>query len=134
MILLNLIQRKNHSKKQQKVYNPLVPSGLIAHTEKGFFYIKGKKKFKFISERAMNSWSLPIVKTSESMILNYPVAGVLGFRDGTLIKDISDGKIYLVSDSKRRQIIDPDVLEWINTDIITVGQKELFVHAEGEKL
>jgi len=123
-------------KKNQTVknYSPVVPSGLIAHTEKGYFYIKSKKRFKFISDRARDSWSLPIVETTEAMILNYPSAGVLGFRDGTLIKDISDGKIYLISDSKRRHVVDPDVLEWLSSEIITVGQKELFVHPEGEKL
>jgi len=51
-----------------------------------------------------------------------------------LIHDISDGRIYLVSDSKRRHIVDPDVLEWLDSEIIKVGQKEIFVHPEGEKL
>lgn len=125
--------RKSPSKPQHN-HNPLVPSGLIANTEKGFFYIKGSKRFKFISERAMTSWSLPIIKTSESMMLKYSMAGVLGFRDGTLIKDISDGKLYLISDSKRRHVVDPDVLEWLGSEIVNVGQKEIFVHAEGEKL
>jgi hypothetical protein len=121
-------------KKPTKVYNPIVPSGLIAHTEKGYFYIKGKKRFKFISERAMITWCLPIIQTKELMLTNYIMSGVLGFRDGSLVKDISDGKIYLISDSKRRHIINPDVLEWINGEIITVGQKEIFVHAEGDKV
>ena len=129
---------KIFQKKQQilitKDYTPLVPSGLIAHTESGFFYIKGNKKFTFISERAMKSWDLPIIKTKDSVMSGYPRAGMLGFRDGTLVKDISDGKIYLISDSKRRHVIDPDVLEWLNTDIIQIGQKELFVHSEGDKL
>jgi len=120
--------------KPQVQYNPTVPSGLIAHTEKGYFYVKGKKRFKFVSDRAMNSWQLPAIKTVEAMMVNYPVSGVLGFRDGTLVKDISDGKIYLISDSKRRHIIDPDVLEWMGTEVISVGQKELFVHPEGDKL
>jgi hypothetical protein len=117
-----------------KAYNPVVPSGLIAHTSSGYFYIKGDKKFKFVSDRAMESWSLPIVETVDQMLSNLKPAGVLGFRDGSLIQDISDGKIYLVSDSKRRHITDADVLEWLNADIITAGQKEIFVHAEGEKL
>lgn len=117
-----------------KNYNLVVPSGLIANTEKGFFYIKGEKRFKFISDRAKDSWSLPIIKTSESILIKYPIVGVLGFRDGTLVKDISDGRIYLISDSKRRHVIDPDVLEWLNAEIIQIGQKELFVHSEGEKL
>jgi hypothetical protein len=51
-----------------------------------------------------------------------------------LVKDISDGKIYLISDNKRRHIVEPDILEWINVQIIQAGQKEIFVHEEGEKL
>ena len=65
---------------------------------------------------------------------DYKMSGILGFRDGTLVKDISDGKIYLISDAKRRHVIDPDVLQWIEVKIIKIGQKELFVHLEGEKL
>lgn len=131
MILLKKIIQKPQSK---KVYNPVVPSGLIANTEKGYFYIKGNKKFKFISERAMNSWGLPVIKTKDEMLSKFVVSGTLGFRDGTLIKDISDGRIYLVSDSKRRHVIDPDVLEWLNVEIIVAGQKEVFIHEEGESL
>ena len=68
------------------------------------------------------------------MLVNYLTSGILGFRDGSLIHDISDGRIYLISDSKRRHIVDPDVLEWLDSEIIKVGQKEIFVHPEGEKL
>jgi len=130
MNILRLSKKKHIAKK----YNYIVPSGLIAHTELGYYYIKGNLRYNFISERAMNSWKLPIVETKESIILNLKKAGILGFRDGTLVKDISDGKIYLISDSKRRHVIDPDVLECLNVEIIQIGQKELFVHAEGEKL
>ena len=76
-----------------KNYTPVVPSGLIAHTESGYFYIKGNKKFTFVSDRAMFSWDLPIVETKDSVMSGYPRAGMLGFRDGSLVKDISDGKI-----------------------------------------
>jgi hypothetical protein len=130
MNILKIFQKKSHKNN----YTPVVPSGLIANTEKGYFYVKGKKRFRFISDRAMNSWDLPIVKTKEPMMSEFPVSGVLGFRDGTLVKDISDGKIYLISDSKRRHVTDPDVLEWMDSEIITAGQKEIFVHAEGDKL
>ena len=129
--MLKLLKKNRTAKKR---YNPKVPSGLIAHTETGYFYIKGSSKFNFISERAMTSWNLPIIETNDSMISNLKRAGILGFRDGTLVKDISDGKIYLISDSKRRHVIDPDVLEWLNVDIVQIGQKELFVHSEGAKL
>ena len=130
---MNLLKRLQQ-KPNPKNYNPLVPSGLIAHTEKGYFYIKGLKKFKFISERAMLSWNLAVIPTSDDKLSGFKLYGTLGFRDGTLIKDISDGKIYLVSDSKRRHITDPDVLEWLNTDIVKASQKEVLIHEEGDKL
>ena len=131
MNFLNKMFKKNP---QNKIYNPIVPSGLIAQTEKGYFYVKGNKKFKFVSERAMLSWSLPAIKTNEGMINKLLMSGTLGFRDGSLVKDVSDGKMYLISDSKRRHIINPDVLEWINTDMIGAGQKEILIHEEGENL
>jgi hypothetical protein len=132
MNILKVFQKSQP--KQTHNHNPLVPSGLIAHTEKGFFYIKGKKRFKFVSDRAMLSWNLPVVTTKESIMTSYITAGTLGFRDGSLVQDISDGKIYLISDSKRRHITDPDVLEWLDSEIIKTGQKEILVHDEGEKL
>jgi hypothetical protein len=130
MNILKAFQKKSHN----KVYNPIVPSGLIADTEKGYFYIKGGKRFKFVSERAMLSWNLPIIKTTDNVLSKLIIAGTLGFRDGSLVQDISDGKIYLISDSKSRHVIDPDVMEWLNTEIIKAGQKEILIHEEGEPL
>ena len=128
------ILKPSKKKSVKKTYSPIVPSGLIAHTEKGYFYVKGNKRFKFISERAMASWGLPVIDTKEIMMSRLTTSGVIGFRDGTLVKDISDGKMYLISDNKRRHIVEPDVLEWLNAQIIQAGQKEIFVHEEGEKL
>lgn len=130
MNILKALQKKP----PQKIYNPLVPSGLIADTEKGYFYIKGGKRFKFVSERAMLSWNLPIIKTTDNVLSKLVIAGTLGFRDGSLVQDISDGKIYLISDSKRRHIVEPNVLEWLQADIIKAGLKEVLIHEEGEKL
>ena len=132
MQIMNLFSKPK--KTPSKTYTPVIPSGLIAHTEKGYFYVKGAKKFKFVSEKAMESWGLPVISTKDDKLNSLKLFGTLGFRDGTLIKDISDGKIYLVSDNKRRHIINPDVLEWINTEVIVVGQKEVMSHEEGEPL
>jgi len=131
MSILKAFKKKSPNK---IAYNPIVPSGLIALTEKGHFYVKGKKRFRFVSDRAMLSWNLPIIETKEPMMAAYPVSGVLGFRDGSLVQNIADGKIYLISDNKRRHIVEPDVLEWIGGEIIKAGQKEVFVHTEGEPL
>ena len=72
------------------VYSSIVPSGLIAHTEKGYFYVKGKKRFKFVSERAMKTWALPVINIKEEKMTGITIMGSLGLRDGTLAKDISD--------------------------------------------
>ena len=117
-----------------KSFATTVPSGLIAHTEKGFYYIKGNKRFKFISERAMLSWSLPVLEIKEADLSGLNLMGSLGLRDGSLVKNIADGKIYIISDSKRRHVIDPDVLEWFDVKIIEVGDKEILAHEEGEPL
>jgi hypothetical protein len=133
MNILKAFQKKS-PQLPPKTFNPDVPSGLIAETEKGFFYIKGKKRFKFVSERAMQTWDLPVVKTLESKLAGFPIMGTLGLRDGTLAKDISDSKIYLISDSKKRHIVNPDVLLWINSSIIEVSQKDILIHTDGDPL
>jgi hypothetical protein len=132
MSILKVFQKK--PQQPTKSFTPNVPSGLIAHTEKGYYYIKGKKRFKFVSDRAMETWSLPIINTKEEKMTGIPVMGVLGLRDGTLAKDISDGKIYLISDSKRRHITNPDVILWMNSSIIEVSAKDISVHVEGDPI
>ena len=111
-----------------------IPSGLIAQTDQGYFYIKGQKKFKFVSDNAMRSWNLPVIKTTSDILNKYVSAGILGYRDGTLVKDISDGRIYLISDSKRRLIVEPEVFEWLPGDIKEVGRKEISIHTQGDVL
>lgn len=125
---------RNRFSKKDSVIDVLVPSGLIASTEKGFYYVKGNKRFKFVSDRARDSWSLKVVRTTEFAMSSVPVSGLLGFRDGSLLKDVSDGKIYLISDNKRRHIASPDVFLWAGNDIIEVGEKEISIHQLGDKL
>ena len=124
-------------RRQRINYNPRVPSGMIAKTEKGYFYVKGEKRFNFISDRARDSWRLRVIETSELSMFHCKIVGVVGFRDGTLIKDISSGKIYLMVDNKKNQIVDPDDLKFLGftkKDIITVSKKEADFQKEGENL
>lgn len=117
--------------------NPIVPSGMVAQTEKGHFYIKGDKRFKFISDRARKSWCLHEVKTSESALSSIKIAGIVGFRDGTLIKDISNGRMYLIVDNKKRLVVDPDYLAELGLnrkDAIWVSKKEASFQKDGEEL
>jgi len=131
MNILKVFQKKSNQIIKDA---PFVPSGLIGSAAGSFYYVKGNKRFKFVSERAMQSWSLPVLKIDVAFLNKLASGGTLGFRDGSLVKDISDGKIYLISDSKRRHVVDPDVLSWINANVIDAGQKEILVHQEGEPI
>ena len=124
-------------RKQKTNYSPRVPSGMIAHTEKGYFYVKGDKRFKFISDRARASWSLREVKTTESAMSDIKLAGIIGFRDGSLIRDISTNKIYLIVDNKKQLVTDPDdlwALGFKKHDILLVSKREADFQKEGGQL
>jgi len=65
------------------------------------------------------------------------LAGKLGFRDGTLIKNIADGKMYLISQNKRRQIVDPDTFNKYGlnrSEVIEVSDSETNMHDVGENI
>ena len=125
-------------KRQQTIIDPvIIPSGLAVKTDKGIYWIKDTKRFKLISDRAAKSWCFTTVLATEQAVSSMKVAGKLGFRDGTLIKNISDGKMYLVSQNKRRHIVDPDSFVKYGLDrskVIEVSESEIIMHDLGENL
>lgn len=126
-------------KQQQKIVSSptLFPSGIAVRTEKNVYWIKDGKRFKLISERAVKSWAFTIVNATEASLVGSKIVGKLGFRDGTLIKNIADGKMYLISQNKRRHIKDPDVFDRYGLDrssIIEVSESETDMHDLGEDL
>ena len=113
------------------------PSGLAVKTDKDTYWIKDGKRYRLISDRAAKSWSFTTVNATEAALTGFKVAGKLGFRDGALIKNIADGKIYLVSQNKLRHIVDPDSFNRYGLDrskIIEVSEKEISAHDLGENL
>jgi hypothetical protein len=113
------------------------PSGIAIKTEKFTYWIKDGKKFKLVSDRAAKSWSFTTVLATESSIAQIKLSGKLGFRDGTLIKNIADGKMYLVSQNKRRHIVSPDVFIKYGLDrsnMIEVSDLEAGMHDIGDNL
>lgn len=119
------------------------PAGTFIRTEKGYFYIVSPtKRYRLITERAVSSWSPQrIVKTTEAAVSKYRIAAKMKFRNGSLIWNLSDGKIYLIENGKRRWVVSPDVLTSLGLDptktmkeVICVGQEEINLHELGEDL
>lgn len=110
------------------------PSGTAVKTPSGVWFIKGSKKYRCFSERTIYSWGFRVIEAGDQSVSKFPLAGVLGFRDGTLIKDISDGKLYLVSDSKIRHITSVDAYDLLGGDsrVMLVSHDEVKLHSEGE--
>lgn len=115
------------------------PAGVLLLTETGKWYLmQSTGKRKITSERVLESWDFGYtVFTSDIALSKTPAVGILGFRNGTLIKNIADAKLYLISDGKRRQIQNPDVLDLLflrEEDALLVSQDETNLHQEGEPL
>lgn len=131
-------------KKQPKNIQPALialptnfPSGIAVKTDKAIYWIKDNKRFRLISERAAESWVFTTVSATEGSLVNIKLAGKLGFRDGTLIKNIADGKLYLISQNKKRHIVDPDTFIKYGLDrskVIEVSEAEANMHDIGENL
>jgi hypothetical protein len=113
------------------------PSGIAVKTDKDTYWIKDGKRYKLISDRAAKSWSFTTVNATESALTGFKVAGKLGFRDGALIKNIADGRIYLVSQNKLRHIVDPDsfIRYGLNrSDVVEVSEAEVLAHDLGDNI
>jgi len=101
------------------------------------YWVKDGKRYKLISDRAAKSWSFPTVTATEQAVAAMKVVGKLGFRDGTLIKNIADGKMYLISQNKKRHIVDPDSFDRYGLDrkaVIEVSEAEANMHNTGDNL
>jgi hypothetical protein len=113
------------------------PSGLAVKTDKAIYWIKDGKRYKLISGRAAQSWCFTTVNATESALSGIKLVGKLGFRDGTLIKNIADGKLYLISQNKTRHIVDPDSFTKYGLDrskVIEISEAEANAHDLGEDL
>jgi Ni/Co efflux regulator RcnB len=131
---------------QRQSRKPLLPSspvdypaGTFVHSEKGWYLITAPaKRQHIISKRVLDSWAPQrVVETSEAALAKYRVVARLRFRNGSLLQDMSDGKMYLISENSRRHITSPDVLERIGAvgeRWMRVSSDEILLHPEGAPL
>ena len=143
-LLSSLKRKKQNVRLFKNTTNTLVvsqptnfPSGLAVKTDKATYWIKDGKRYKLISDRAAKSWSFTTVNATEAALSGTKLVGKLGFRDGALIKNIADGKMYLVSQNKLRHIIDPDIFNKYGLDrskVVEVSEAEIKAHELGDVL
>lgn len=113
------------------------PFGTCVQTETGYWLIRDKMRFKIPTERTLASWSFNIVPSTESAVKHYKTAGKLGFRDGTLIKNAANGKMYIIAANKKRHITNPDFFDNTLIDrakMVEVSDYEAELHEDGEVL
>lgn len=127
--------RKSQSSTEPTVY----PAGTFLETEKGYFYIvNDTKRYHLISARALNSWNPHrVVKTTEAAVRKYRVAAKMKFRNGSLIHNLADGRIYLIVNGRRCPIVSPDVFERLGArgkDVVTVSKDEIELHELGDEI
>ena len=113
------------------------PSGVAVFDGINTYFIKNNKKYRVISDRAVKSWGFTLWYGSQGSLSKIVLGGILGFRDGSVIKDISNGKIYLVANSKKQHITTPDFFTRFGIDpntVIEVSNKEAELHKDGEPI
>lgn len=125
------------TKKQLQSTPAYYPPGTFIHTDEGYYYIMSDvKRVRFITTRVLESWSPPrVVETTEAAVAKYRCSSKMGFRSGTLLNNIADGRLYLVSDNKLRHVVSPDVITRLDLDkAIKVSQAEIDLHEMGSDL
>ena len=136
-----MFRRKSQPERQERprLQRPTnYPSGSVVDTGADVYLIKGKTKFKFYSPLCLESWGFrQILPGSTESVSKFLYGGHIGFRDGSLIKNFADGKIYLIADNKRRHVQNPHVMEEMGYDLskaIVVSNKEAEIQSEGEPI
>lgn len=130
--------KKEHEATPQQTSPTDYPTGLAVETDEGVYYIQKQYRYLLPTDRIIDSWNFnSIAYATEYALAGFKKAGKLGFRDGTLIKNIADGKVYLISATKRRHIVSPDAFEkyGLNKElVVVVSEAEANLHNDGEVL
>lgn len=136
-----MLKRHKHLALRRTVYSQDAPprewlNGGSFNSGSDYYMRTNDKFYRFVSERAFKSWSLePVMLIHGPEDFGQPIAGVLGFRDGTLLNRYKDNTIHVVSGNKTRHITNEDALETyglLGKPFYTVSEKEFNVHDVGD--
>jgi hypothetical protein len=113
------------------------PVGTFLKTPRGYFYISSpEKRYYLVSKRVLDSWNPHrVVETSEEAVKNYRIAAKMRFRNGSLIHNLADGKIYLIAEGRKHHMVSPDAFDKIGAktkEAVTVSLDEINLHESGE--
>ena len=109
--------------------------GLAVETELGYYLVRRGVRVPFPSKRVFDTWGLHAIRSSEAACQHLPVVGIMGIREGSLVVDFMDNKLYMISGGKRRLVSNPSFLEDLQIDpieAIVVSHEEILLHSEAE--
>lgn len=134
-----MLFRSKKTEKKLPTEPQVYPVGSAVESDGKYYYIKSSTvRMRIPSKYILQSWNFHrIIPTSEVALKDYKIMGRLGFRSGSLIHNVADGKIYLVSENKLRHIQSPEALELIGAgkdDAVTVPDTDIKLHDIGEPL
>lgn len=95
-----------------------------------YFYINRDGKRYRMTEPVRASWKFArAAVTTEAALSNYPISLTkLPYRDGTLLNNYADGKLYLVSAGRLRLVASPSVLPRLGmkrSDALVVSDSDI---------
>lgn len=128
--------KRNKEESNNNIYlKEAIDSISYINRHKEVVYIFKGKWYEFVSNRAYDSWRLDPVYVTGFPPLPQPYGGTLGFRDGTLIQNAKDGKIYVISNAKKRLLTAPlGDYGFDYSQVVEVSDAEAEFHSDGEEL
>ncbi len=105
----------------------------------GIYYVKDNKKYPIISQEIIDiNWPKMIIKDITSQELDqYIKSKFIKLRDGTLIRTENNSSVYVISNGKRRSLLNEETFiglgyNWL--DIKIVSDRVLKLHKKGKPI
>ena len=107
------------------------PTGTCVKSGENYFYINKQFKHKIASNRILMSWAFPfVIEAKPEVLKKYKNAKPLGFRPGTIVKSMADGKFYYIVTGGKMHIQNPDFIKAAGVKIMVVSAQELALHVD----